>query len=87
MWVPRDLNIYTNISTKETPFKNIDKTLYKQIDGAAMGSPLGPTFVNFYMGSHEIIDTHLNNSKIISKDVDNSLLWIYEVLYILTYTL
>ena len=27
--------------------------LYKQVDGVAMGSPLGPTLANWYMGTIE----------------------------------
>ena len=36
--------------TKESPFVTPDGRIFKQIDGVAMGSPLGPTFANFYMG-------------------------------------
>ena len=30
-----------------------DETLYKQIDGAAMGSPLAPTLANTFLFYHE----------------------------------
>jgi len=40
------------ICTTKTPFKFNDR-IYKQIDGVSMGSPLGPTFANFYMGHLE----------------------------------
>ena len=43
-----------NICTKEAPFRHIDGSIYKQIDGIAMGSPLGCIFANFYMASLEI---------------------------------
>ena len=36
-------------STTKVPFRNYNGTLYMQIDGVSMGSPLGPTFANFYM--------------------------------------
>ena len=35
--------------TKEVPFKSPDNKMYYQIHGVGMGSPLGPTFANFYM--------------------------------------
>ena len=42
------------ICTKEASFIGPDgKTMYVQRDGIAMGSPLGPLFANFYMGSIE----------------------------------
>ena len=41
------------LCTKELPFKSPDGNIYKQLDGVAMGSPLGPCFSNFYMGSLE----------------------------------
>ena len=41
------------LCTKELPFKSPDGSLYKQVDGVAMGSPLGPCFSNFYMGNLE----------------------------------
>lgn len=37
------------ICTMEAPFRHIDGSLYQQIDGIAMGSPLGPAFAYFYM--------------------------------------
>ena len=41
------------LCTKEAPFRSPDGDLYLQIEGVAMGSPLGPTFANFYMGHLE----------------------------------
>ena len=41
------------LCTKEFVFKCPQGNLYQQIDGIAMGSPLGPTFANFYMGNIE----------------------------------
>ena len=37
----------------EAPFLSPDNKLYKQIDGVAMGSPLGVLFANLYMGHLE----------------------------------
>ena len=39
--------------TKESPFRCPRGNKYKQIDGVAMGSPLGVLFANFFMGSIE----------------------------------
>jgi hypothetical protein len=41
------------ICTTEAPFRHIDGSLYYQTEGVAMGSPLGPTFANFYMANVE----------------------------------
>ena len=41
------------LCTKESPFTAPDGCMYLQIEGVAMGSPLGPTFANFYMGELE----------------------------------
>jgi hypothetical protein len=35
--------------TMKAPFRHVDGSLYQQIDGVAMGSPLGVCFANFYM--------------------------------------
>ena len=37
------------ICTIKSPFKGVDGNIYLQKDGVMMGSPLGPTFANFYM--------------------------------------
>ena len=39
--------------TMEAPFITPRGDVYYQIEGVAMGSPLGPTFANFYMGHLE----------------------------------
>merc|ERR1712030_59566 len=41
------------LCTKQSPFRCPSGQLYLQIEGVAMGSPLGPTFANFYMGNLE----------------------------------
>ena len=38
------------VCTKEAPFRDKRSNLWKQIDGVAMGSPLGVLFANTYMG-------------------------------------
>ena len=41
------------LCTKEIPFRHPNGQLFQQIDGIAMGSPLGPIFAAFYMGHLE----------------------------------
>ena len=43
------------VCTTETPFKTPTGDIYTQVDGVAMGSPLGPLFANFYMANLETI--------------------------------
>ena len=47
------LQTILQICTQEAPFRHIDGSLYRQTDGIAMGSPLGPIFANFYMSDLE----------------------------------
>ena len=50
------------ICTTEVPFRDIDGTMYRQNDGMSMGSPLGPTFANFFMAEVEnraLVNTNL----------------------------
>ena len=42
----------TNIATTSVEF-SFNNKMYKQIDGVAMGSPLGPTLVNIFVGYQE----------------------------------
>lgn len=44
---------YMEICTKEAPFTSPRGELYCQVDGVAMGSPLGVLFSNFFMGCIE----------------------------------
>ena len=41
------------LCTKEAPFVSPAGRMYKQVDGVAMGSPLGVLFANFFMGRVE----------------------------------
>ena len=52
-----------SLCTREAPFRCPDGKLYVQIQGVAMGSPLGPTFANFYMGDLEQRTLTDNSSK------------------------
>ena len=52
--IPEDLlRQLLKLCTKEAIFRAPDGRLYQQIDGVAMGSPLGVLFANFYMGMVE----------------------------------
>ena len=48
-----DFKQLLTIATTES-FILFDNTYYQQIDGVAMGSPLGPTLANIFLGYHEI---------------------------------
>ena len=74
------LNIPQNIledllraCTTKAIFRSPEGKLYNQINGIAMGSPLGPTFANFYMGNLENkISSELDNKpKIYCRYVDD----------------
>ena len=41
------------LCTTEVPFYDIDGKMWLQVDGVTMGSPLGPTFANFFMSEVE----------------------------------
>ena len=41
------------LCTTEVPFYDIDGKMWQQVDGVTMGSPLGPTFANFFMSEVE----------------------------------
>ena len=60
--VLRDL---LSICTTETPFSFLGK-MYLQRDGVSMGSPLGPTFADFYMSA---LESQLLNQQLISNPV------------------
>ena len=53
------------ICTTESPFRDPDGNMYIQLDGMSMGSPLGPTFANFFMAEVEnrTLDGMSPNSK------------------------
>ena len=47
--------------TTQVPFPSPDGRTCVQIEGVAMGSPLGPTFANFYIGNlEELIFSDIN---------------------------
>ena len=70
---PKILQRLLELCTKEAPFKCPEGKLYQQIGGVAMGSPLGPTFANFYMGELEnnIFENHEEKPLIYVRYVDD----------------
>ena len=48
----KDIKILLELACKDTLFL-FDGVLYHQIDGVAMGPPLGPTLANIFMNFHE----------------------------------
>lgn len=61
------------LCTKKAPFRTPQGDLFLQIEGVAMGSPLGPTFANFYMGHLEqkVFKDHANKPSIYARYVDD----------------
>ncbi|XP_076069962.1 uncharacterized protein LOC143041788 [Oratosquilla oratoria] len=47
------LQALLELCTKEAPFVSPDGRMFRQIDGVAMGSPLGVLFANFFIGRIE----------------------------------
>ena len=58
-----DLRELLILCTTSVPFRNVDGKLYIQKDGMSMGSPLGPTFANFYMADVENKVLNMPNMK------------------------
>ena len=72
--IPKEiLKQMLELCTKEAPFRSPDGNLYLQIEGVAMGSPLGPTFANFYMGhlEEQIFENGNNKPSIYARYVDD----------------
>nr|XP_027223798.1 uncharacterized protein LOC113815979 [Penaeus vannamei] len=48
----KQFNSFLNVATRDSVF-TFDNKLYTQIDGVAMGSPLGPSYANAFLCHHE----------------------------------
>ena len=57
-----ELKKLLEICTKEMHF-SFNGAIYKQINGVAMGSPLGPILANIFVGYHEKSLLSINNNK------------------------
>ena len=66
------------LCTKESPFRSPSGDLYLQTDGVSMGSPLGPTFANFYMGylEEQVFSNPQNKPHIYARYIDDVLVQI-----------
>ena len=72
--IPKEiLRQLLELCTKEAPFMCPQGNLYVQTEGVAMGSPLGPTFANFYMGDLEnrVFKTVTDKPNIYGRYVDD----------------
>ena len=72
--IPRkSLETLLRVCTTEAPFQHIDGSLYRQKEGVAMGSPLGPTFANFYMANveKEVLQNEVLRPAIYTRYVDD----------------
>ena len=65
------LRALLEICTKEAPFTCPRGNLYRQVDGVAMGSPLGVLFANFFMGSIEKTTLQDRHPSIYGRYVDD----------------
>ena len=77
---PTLLKQLLEICTKEAPFKSPEGKLFVQVEGVAMGSPLGPTFANFYMGQveHRVFESTKIKPNIYARYVDDIFVQVLE---------
>jgi hypothetical protein len=61
------------LCTSESPFRTPDNKIYRQTNGVAMGSPLGPTFAEYYMCEIEnrVLSDELNKPELYCRYVDD----------------
>ena len=69
------------LCTKKAPFRSPGGGLYLQVEGVAMGSPLGPTFANFYMGhlEEQVLLNNNNAPSIYGRYVDDIFVQVADV--------
>ena len=75
------LKQFLALCTKELPFRAPDGKLYRQVEGVAMGSPLGPLFANFYMSylENSVLSNTDNKPTIYARYVDDIFLQIQSI--------
>ena len=68
------------LCTTEVPFYDMDGRMWLQIDGVTMGSPLGPTFANFFMSEVEnrALDNVSTKPNIYARYIDDIFLLCHE---------
>ena len=76
----RTLRELLKLCTTEVPFTDMDQNIYVQRDGVGMGSPLGVTFANFFMGEVEeqAIRNIIRKPEMYCRYVDDIFLVCYE---------
>ena len=64
------------LCTTEAPFRHINGTMYRQVDGIAMGCALGVTFANYYMAhiQNTVISDLTVKPKLYARYVDDCFL-------------
>ena len=67
------LKTLLEICTKQAPFTCPRGKMYCQVDGVAMGSPLGVLFANFFMGTIEATVLQQNRPSIYCRYTDDNL--------------
>ena len=75
---PLILRQLLELCTKHAPFRTPTGELYLQVDGIAMGSPIGPLFANFYAGDLEenVFNNYFQKPRIYTRYVDDIFLQI-----------
>ena len=70
---PALLSQLLQLCTKELPFRSPQGCMYLQIEGIAMGSPLGPLFANIYMAylENRIFSTHNSKPHLYARYMDD----------------
>ena len=78
---PNILRELLSICTKESPFRTPTGDLYLQVEGVAMGSPLGPTFAGFYMGhlEEQTFNARCNKPNIYVRYIDDIFMQINDI--------
>jgi hypothetical protein len=80
--IPRNiLRELLTICTTKCPFRHPNGQLYLQCDGVSMGSPLGPTFANYYMCNleNDALETLENKPIIYCRYVDDCFIMINNI--------
>ena len=82
--IPRnEIEELLKVCTMETPFKDPNGNVLKQVDGRLMGSHLGPLFADFYMATvkNKVLPnlTAINKLKLYCRYVDDIFLYVENI--------